>query len=60
MNAENLYNTMYAAPIEGLERCYTIQEIAGHLNISISSTRKLVAAGYLRPKGRILIFNGIV
>lgn len=36
------YNTAAAASLTGIERCYTIEEVAAHLNISVSSMRRLV------------------
>ena len=38
-------NTLAAAPIVGIERYYTIEEVAVHLNISVSNMRRLVSSG---------------
>lgn len=38
-------NTLAAASIPGIERCYTIEEVAAHLNISVSNMRRLVNNG---------------
>ena len=39
------YNTMAASPLAGAEKCYTIEEVAAHLNISVSNMRRLVVNG---------------
>ena len=36
---------MAAAPLAGVEKCYTIEEVAAHLNISVSNMRRLVVNG---------------
>ena len=38
-------NTLAAASIAGIEPCYTIEEVAAHLNISVSNMRRLVNSG---------------
>lgn len=38
-------NTLAAAPLAGVERCYTIEEVAAHLNISVRNMRRLVNCG---------------
>jgi len=40
-------NTLAAASLSGIERLFTIEEVAAHLNISVSNTRKLVNSGSL-------------
>ena len=41
----NFYNTKTASPLAGVDKCYTIEEVAAHLNISVSNMRRLVVNG---------------
>lgn len=44
---EKMNRTMNAAPIEGIDKCFTVEEVAQHLNISVSSLKKIMKKGYL-------------
>ena len=38
-------NTLATAPLSGIERLFTVEEVAAHLNISVSNMRRLVNSG---------------